>query len=221
MGRDYLKEFKNHCLTCEKYDIYSKGDSTERGYRCQKHGRPMAMDEECPSYRLDKLRSNSTIEDAVSWRCKRGYSPSRDSSYWYVTTAICDILGYPRECEYMIAFAHMQATVMRDTDENKVDLLKYEVYGPAIAWKLKKAYEDPKRKESVIKLCKKILEPEYLKLILNLIRVGNFECAILTYKQMIDMLAQRFNVYLENLEYTEEEIQILDTGKSRKRLRLD
>lgn len=221
MARDYVKDFKNHCLTCDKYDIYSRGDSTQRGYRCKKHMRPMAMDEQCSSYSLDRIRSNSTIEDAVNWRVRKGYSPSPDRGHWYVTSTICKILGYPEDCPYMEAFDLMQSTYMRQTDEGKTDLLRYEVYGPAIAWEIEAAYNDSKRRRGVERLCKEILEPDYLSLILGLVEAGNYECAVLAYKQMIDMLAQRYNVFLEDLQYGEEDMEIMASGMGRKRICLD
>lgn len=221
MTRDYMKEFKNHCLTCDKYDLSSRSDSTQRGFRCRRHMRPMAMDEHCSSYSQDRIRSNSMIDEAVKWRVNKGYSPSPDKGHWYVTTAICRILGYDETCEYMQAFEMMQATYMREDDERKIDLLRYEVYGPAIAWELDKAYDDTKRRRGVVRLAQEILEPEYLQLILELVNAGNLECAMLAYKQMIDMLAQRYNVFLEYLQYDPEELELLDTGDTRKRICFD
>ena len=68
---------------------------------------------------------------------------------------------------------------------------------------------------------KKILEPDYLALILGLIRANNLECAVLAYKQMIDMLASRYGVYLEDLQYDAEDREMFDTGGSRKRVCFD
>lgn len=221
MARDYLKDFKNHCLTCEKYDIYSPKDSTQRGYRCKRHMRPMAMDEQCSSYSMDRLRSNKTIEEAVNWRLRKGYDPSPDKGHWYVTSMICRILGYPQDCEYMQAFEMMQATYMRESEEGKADLLRYEVYGPEIAWRLEEAYSNEETRSSVERLCREILEPDYLALILGLIRANNLECAVLAYKQMIDMLASRYGVYLEDLQYDAEDREMFDVDGSRKRVCFD
>ncbi len=221
MARDYIKDFKNHCLTCEKYDIYSRGDSTQRGYRCKRHMRPMAMDEQCSSYSLDKIRSNSTIEEAVNWRVRKGYSPSPDRSHWYVTTAICHILGYSDDCEYMKAFDEVQSTYMRDTDEGKDDLLKYEIFGPEVAWRLEEDYCSEENHRLVERLCREILEPDYLVLILGLIKAGNMECAVLAYKQMVDMLAQRYNVYMPDLQFDAEDREMFDSGDTRKRICFD
>ena len=58
---DYLREYKGYCLTCKNYDLERKSDATTRGFRCTYHGRPMAMDEKCPHYSKDIVRSNSFI----------------------------------------------------------------------------------------------------------------------------------------------------------------
>lgn len=41
-----------------------KSDATTRGFRCTYHGRPMAMDEKCPHYSKDIVRSNSFIDSS-------------------------------------------------------------------------------------------------------------------------------------------------------------
>ena len=53
----------------------------------------MAFDESCSSYSFDKARGNNQIDDAVSFRVKKGYDPKPDSSYWYVVSTICKILS--------------------------------------------------------------------------------------------------------------------------------
>lgn len=148
--RDYRKEFKDHCLTCKEYDIYSYSDSTHRGFRCKHHHRPMAFDESCSSYDFDKVRGNNQIDDAVSFRVRKGYDPKPDSSYWYVVSTICKILsieyGEDRKeqiSSYLNAFKDFREFAI--SIQSGIEFLgEYDVNGLRLANKLLDAYNENK-----------------------------------------------------------------------------
>lgn len=214
--QDYQKEFKNHCLTCKNYDISSKSDSTQRGYRCTHHHRPMAMDEHCSSYSFAAARSNRMIDEAVEWRMRRGYTPGPDKGHWYITTALCTILGLDENCEYLTNYYLLRDTYMRSTHEGREFLANYEVYGPLIAYEILGTYSDPDKKAKIEREVKEVLEPDFLVTINELIKAGRYECAMLAYMQMTDMLAQRYSVFMADLEFEQESIDAQGTCRGRR-----
>ncbi|MBE6155205.1 MAG: hypothetical protein E7164_00405 [Firmicutes bacterium] len=203
MSRDYKKEFEDRCLTCKKYDIYSKSDATVRGFRCKRLLRPVAMDSHCYQYDEDRIRSNSSIEDAVEWILRRGYDPRPDC---YVTTAICEILGMPYNHEYITNFKRLRSEYMESFAEGKKLIDAYDVYGLMIAEELRKRYSNSETKEATLKAIRDVLEPGYLATVNSLIKSGNMPMAMYTYFQMINMLAMQYNIdYTFNVEQVELE----------------
>ena len=208
MARDYREEFKHNCLTCKKYDIYSKADATVRGFRCKRLMRQMSMDEHCYQHDFDQLRSNSTIEDAVNWILRRGYDPRPDC---YVTTAICEILGLPYDHEYIKNFKKLR------NDHMKIEqIMAYDVYGVQIAQRLKSAYSNKETRSVTEKLVKDILHPSYLVEVNKLIKGENYDLALYSYFQMLGVLSERYgiNYVSEPLEIKAEEPVEITRGGS-------
>lgn len=218
--RDYQKEFKNHCLTCTEYDICSKGDSTTRGYRCKHHHRPMAFDERCSSYVFDPLKSNMAIEEAIAFRVKKGYAGGPDKGHFYILTILCDILGLPEDNEYLSAFRLLRDSYLSQTTEGQNELLKYDVMGPLISNEIKDAYMDPKRRRGIVRMINELLVPCYIVPFTSMVQSGAYECAMLIYLQMTDMLAQRYNVFVAeaDLQFAEESLEAVKEGLGRKRV---
>jgi len=136
---DYLREYKGYCLTCKNYDLERKSDATTRGFRCTYHGRPMAMDEKCPHYSKDIVRSNSFIDSQVRWMNRHGYDPRRDKdTFCYITTMCCDILGLSDNHKYLESLRKLRSYLIT-FDFGKKILLDYDVYGVLVS---KKIYED-------------------------------------------------------------------------------
>lgn len=210
MARDYRSEFKGKCLTCIKYDIYSRGDVTVRGYRCTRLMRQVAMDEHCYQHDFDPLRSNSTIDAAVQYIKNRGYDPRPDC---YVTTACCKILGLGYDHEYIINFRRLKDEYMATFPEGKRQLNAYDIYGVQIAEKIKSAYENPETREGIVTAVKDVFIPCYLEPVGRMVKSGNFEMAMYTYFRMIQMLAERYGI-----EYTVEQIntEVLNQDCGRK-----
>ena len=213
MSRDYREEFKENCLTCKKYDIYSKSDATVRGFRCKRLLRQVAMDGKCYQHDFDYLRGNSTIEEAVEWIIRRGYDPRPDC---YVTTAICEILGLPYDHEYITSFKKLRDEYMATFAEGKKQIAAYDVYGVQIAMKLKAAYENAETKKATEESIKKVLVPGYLEVVKELVKSGNFAMAMYTYFQMIGVLSQRYGVSysVETINETKEEESCLGRNMS-------
>lgn len=203
--RDYQKEFKGHCLTCQDYDIFSKSDSTHRGYRCKHHHRPMAMDEKCSSYHFDAIRSNSMIDEAVKFRVKKGYSPSPDKGHWYLVTTICKIVKPDQAKEFIETAREFRANLM-DTPEGQVYVANYDYYGIELTQKLLEDYINEATKIETENYVLTVLMPifyEYNELAKN----GQTLEAVKKYIQLLKLVANRYNVLLEL-----KTIDVLDIG---------
>ena len=207
MARDYLSEYKGHCLTCKNYDIHSKVDATVRGFRCINHHRPMAMDEKCPSYGLDYTRSNYQIDEAVEWIGRRGYEPRRDSESCYVTTIICNILGMPDNCEYLTWFRKLRDEYMVNSEFGLRLLYAYDTYGVQISEALENMYNDPKTREYVQNIINYIIVPQYLNKILDNIKNGHYDIAVNEYILMSMRLG---NVVGVSFQIPEVDVDTLD-----------
>lgn len=220
MARDYQKEFRNHCLTCTEYDIYSKGDSTQRGYRCKHHHRPMAFDESCSSYRFDALKSNRAIEDAINFRVRKGYAGGPDKGHFYILTILCDILSLPEDNEYLASFRMLRDIYLSQNPEGQRELLKYDVTGPLISEAIKTTFMDPKRRRGLMRMITEVIIPDYIIPFSNMVQSGCYECAMLTYLQMTDMLSQRYQIFVseEDLQFSEESLEAVSMGPGRCRV---
>ena len=191
MARDYQTEFKDKCLTCKKYDIYSKSDATVRGFRCKRLMRQMALDDHCYQYDCDKVRGNASIEEAVTWLLKRGYEPRYDC---YITTAVCHIKGLPLDCEYVQNFRKLRDNYVAKLPNGADELVSYDIYGIQIANKLLNDYQNEETKEATKKMAEEVLFPEFIELVNNLIKAGEYETAWFIYSAMIELLSKRYNI---------------------------
>ncbi|MBQ6841293.1 MAG: hypothetical protein IJO63_04170 [Bacilli bacterium] len=203
MARDYVSEFKGHCLTCKKYEI-SKGDwswSTVRGFRCKRLQRPMAFDEKCYQYDFDAVRGNRMIEEAVDWRVRRGYDPRPDC---YVVTAMCEILGLPMDHEFITNFRILRDEHMINSEAGKSQIAAYDNYGEQLAERLKANFNNPETKESTEKMIRTVLLPSYEQ-VNELIKFGNLDMAMYVYFQMMGILSRRYGItYSPALEEQKE-----------------
>lgn len=209
--RDYQKEFKGNCLTCQRYDIYTPKDATTRGYRCTYHCRPMAMDEKCPKYAKDITRSNERIDDAVKWLSKHGYEPRKDNAtFCYITTMLCDILGYPDNHIYLESLRTLRNDFLINKDFGKKILLDYDVYGSLISKKLYEEYT--KNKDKVVSMLNGIIIPDFLNPLVELIERKDYENAMFLYIKMTFLLMKRYKIHYYPLAIKPEEIDTNNLG---------
>jgi len=190
MARDYRTQYKDKCLTCKKYDIYTKSNATVRGFRCDRLMRPVAMSEHCYQYDFDAIRGNWEIEEAVEWILKRGYDPRPDC---YVVTAMCEILDIPYDSEYIENFKIMRDEYMCKTEAGRKQLAAYDLYGIQIADRLRQDYANEKTRVATGVKVKTIILPAYEQ-VNELIKCNNFGMAVYTYFQMIKTIAKFYNI---------------------------
>lgn len=127
------------CIYCSKYDLNT---IHSRGYRCNRHQRPMAIDENCPSW-SDGLRSDKTVEEAIKRIKKYGYNGKPDSSYWYVTSTVSKIAGLQDENNYLLAFKKMKDYLL-NSQKGIEFLINYDFNGVFISKVLLEKYEEDK-----------------------------------------------------------------------------
>lgn len=214
---DYRSEYKGRCITCENYKINDKCDVTVKGYRCSHHHRSMAMDESCSSYEFSFLRSNSSIEEAIEYIEKRGYDPSPDSSSCYITSLVCKILGYDDNCEYLTNFRDFRDNYMVNTTYGLECLCLYDIYGVEICKKLEEHYNSQHLHRKTYDIVKNIIEPDYLQVVNEDIKNGEYEKAIKEYVDMTNMLMKRYGIYPKDIHINIDEVDKKEVGHGRVR----
>ena len=94
MARDYKKEFKGQCLTCEHYDVCDTYEATRKGYRCTRLYYVTAPDDKCYRYG-DACRSNDALDKYFKQLKSWGYTG------YYVTSSICTIITSSVAIDYL------------------------------------------------------------------------------------------------------------------------
>lgn len=172
-------EYENSCVSCGELRLT---DPYQGKFRCvRKYEDHYAFDKKCEKYYLCRKRSNSEIESAYKY--SKEYS--KDTSGCYLTTMICNILGYDDSCYYL--------NILRKFRErNKYNpyyqylFLIYDIYGPLIA---KKLSEDFNRKSVAIDMITNYINEACLNIIDN-----NDENAKKLYIDMTNYLASLYGI---------------------------
>lgn len=95
------------------------------------------------------------------YEIRKNYAKENKSSDCYLTTAICNILNYDDDCNYLEKLRYFRDNIMLN-DKKYYDLLvEYNIVGPMIA---KSLIEDENRKEISINLLINYIVPVYFKI---------------------------------------------------------
>ena len=113
-------------------------------------------------------------------------SSSSSGSVCFITTVICDVLGYADDCEIMETLRNFRETYLRPRVEHTGILEEYGIIGPKISTKIA---ADPDRCPLAADL-----EGRYLRPVFDLIQQGRNEEAIQLYKGMVQELMQRYQL---------------------------
>ncbi len=192
-----------------------KSDATTRGFRCTYHGRPMAMDEKCPHYSKDIVRSNSFIDSQVRWMNRHGYDPRRDKdTFCYITTMCCDILGLSDNHKYLESLRKLRSYLIT-FDFGKKILLDYDVYGVLVS---KKIYEDYcKDNNKTLEMINNIIVPSFLEPLCDLIENNDLDNAVYLYIKMTFALLNKYKIKYLPINESNIDINNLGHGYSRER----
>ena len=193
------------CIYCLNYDIT---DIHSRGYRCKVHQRPMALDESCPSF-SDALRSDSTVNGAISKIKKRGYDGRPDNSYWYITSTVCKLAGYDENCIFMNAFEDIKKNYLEVTPEGQAFLQSYDIKGLYLSKILLENYKT--NPEDTKKVIEEEIIPQ-LSIFAMAVMKHQYENALYYYQCIMEFIEEYYNAEIPRLKVSYDEYD--ETGHS-------
>lgn len=138
-----------------------------------------------------------------------GSDYQRSGLQCYITTIVCELLGYPDDCEVLQILRGFRENVLK-MDPNYLPILyEYDQVGPVIAEALR---AEEQNKRLAIELLQAFLIPCTLA-----IKSGSYDEAITIYTNMVNMLKARFGLVDAIVDYSIE-IPFEDLGKARCRI---
>lgn len=124
---------------------------------------------------------------SCSYFCKANSNSSKSEykrSGWYITTAVCNILGYPDDCEVLCLLRSLRENYLKNFEEGKKFLQEYDQIGPMISQKLT---EEENQEEIAMELLRNFLIPCSIE-----VKAGNYETATTIYQNMTTMLKAKY-----------------------------
>lgn len=148
-------------------------------------------------------------ENACSHYIKRGGGSSSDC---YITTIVCNSLGYPDDCEVLTTLRDFRNNVLQKNKKYSSLLFQYDTLGPMIASKIednnvdnrKKGYYPPKSiMAEYLQSCDKTfirgIYDSFLLPIVGFIKNGFYDKAVSQYIKMTRFLQECYQI-----DYAEE-----------------
>lgn len=184
---------EDYCAACtylgENADSYGK-------YFCDKQGeRVYACDPKCYRFIEAYSRSNSARRNMYNNSVEH-----QSSSGCYLTTAMCNILGYPDDNYYLDTLRTFRDKTLKKDHKYIHLLLMYDVFGPSIATNLK---NDPNNKDISTHLFN-----GYITKAVTAIENEKIEEAVNIYIAMTYTLAERYNVNMHTLFISDESTKL-------------
>jgi len=184
----------NYCGDCELLgrkdsDTYKNWMTGKITYKCHKSGKY-------------KEYNDKACNDFKGYKKTGNYKPSE----CYITTIVCEILGYEDHCELLNTLRDFRDNYLKKDLNNYLPILQeYDFIGPIIS--------DCIRNMDDNKIFSLLIMSSYLIPCVNEIKNENYENAIRIYKEMVLLLVSNFEINLtigENIPYNFE-----DLGKGR------
>ena len=135
-------------------------------------------------------------KETTHYCTKHGYSSNgsescsdfdpKSSGGCYITTALCDVLGFDDDCEVMEKLRMFRDGYLCKHNQYKDLLLEYDTVGRKIAYLISKDIDKTS-------LCS-LLYTNYFRNIINKIDNGDSNEAIDIYSDMVKELRQRYNL---------------------------
>ena len=164
-----MAKYEGQCGSCE--DFKDKRGNCERPYD--------------PSY---------YEKGYCEWR-RAFYYPDDSCSYYkrrsgyYITTAICDLLGLDEDCEIRNVMKNLRDNIMEKDTKYQDILSEYDVVGPQIASNLENEYNEKDDKELVCSLFNFYIQPT-----VRLCNEGKTDEAISRYLEMTRSLEEVYGI---------------------------
>ncbi|MBE6146870.1 MAG: hypothetical protein E7168_00890 [Firmicutes bacterium] len=117
---------------------------------------------------------------------KRGW---RSTSPCYITTIVCDILGFGDNCGDLNTLRNLRNHILQKDEKYAKILYEYDVVGPQIAQKISDDYKRTEDKELAT-----LLFNFYIQSSARLYREGHVEESIERYQEMTTSLAETFGI---------------------------
>lgn len=200
--------YEEFCAACtylgESADSYGK-------YYCEPKGdRIYACIPKCYNFCEAYSRSNYARENMYE------NSRTHNSSGCYLTTAMCNILGYPDNNYYLQTLRTFRDKTLKQNIQYFPILYTYDTIGPVIAEKL----QNDVNKEVIAKN----LLTEYISTAVNAIENNKTQEAIVIYTAMTLSLAIKYNINTDSLYINPSSINLENTdintlGHGRSRIR--
>lgn len=192
---------ESYCAACTYMGESADYDGK---YYCDRKGeRRYACDAKCYSFCEAYGRSNYSRQNMYE------NSRSHQSSGCYLTTAMCNILGYPDNNYYLETLRTFRDTVLQQDFKYIPLLLSYDIIGPQIAYELEK---DENKVEISTNLFNKFITAAVIAIENN--KVND---AVNIYTAMTESLAERYNINTNIVMLNPNEVNIKELGYGRKR----
>lgn len=191
---------ESYCASC----TYLGENADYNGnYWCSKKGQNMpANAAKCYNWCEAYGRSSYARENMYD------YSRSHSSgSGCYLTTAMCEILGYPDNNYYLQTLRDFRDNVLKQDVKYYPLLVTYDVIGPIIALNLSK----DENKEQIAKT----MVNNYISKAVTAIEENKTQEATNIYVAMTNALAERYNVNTKIITINPEQIDLESLGHGR------
>lgn len=180
----------NYCSECALYDIKGTPKWGDEHY-CNKKGKYLKP-------------TTPACSSFVKNNVKEGYQRAG----CYITTIVCNILGYSDDCELLVVLRDFRENYLKQHEEYIPLLIEYDQIGPIISNNI---MNDPDAKIAAIENTRNFLIP-----CVQAIKTGNLAEAIAIYKSMVLLLKLKYGLLRTPVDYTlEEPLETLGKGRIR------
>lgn len=139
--------------------------------------------------------------------CSHQNPREQGSSGCYITTIICDVLGFEDDCSVLNNLRSFRDNVMQKNCRYFKLLLEYDVIGPKISQLIKEEYDKTQDKEIWIQFYNFYLVPTS-----NYVNENKNEDAITRYMEMISSLKEYFSLEDIDLNKIAEDYDMTNGG---------
>ena len=180
----------NFCSECALYDSNGTPKWGDEHY-CSKKGKYLKP-------------TTSACSSFVKNNAKEGYQRAG----CYITTIVCNILGYPNDCNLLVTLRDFRENYLKQNSEYLPLLIEYDQIGPIISDSI---VNDPDAKITAIENTRNFLIP-----CVEAIKAGNLDKAIEIYKSLVLLLKLKYALLRTPIDYTiSEPLETLGKGRIR------